>query len=727
MSFFSLLRVETGRLMQNRISWLLATLTALAPLAGYVWYRPAIGDSMATLYLANPMLTGGVAGCILFALLILFSLDKPRKSGTTTLTDAMISPLAMNAAKLLAVLLLALLTALVVGLAYLPFTAWKLDIVFSLSDYCLSILLLFFSGPVMGALAACVMYQLIGRLDVSLIAVLAALVFSRAMQKGAFLWQWSVPLAPALSDAFGSAVVWRTALYSRLTWLCLLGGLWLLSLLCVRQYGKGPWGSLLRHARRIWAPALALVLLGCGGVLWQVQPFVDHSPADWATRETEDRTNAALSLSDTDFRVQVESYLLGTLSGTATYQLHNSSGKAQDLYFALNPGYAVRSVSANGQAIAFTDLKNDFIASRELLCTLPAQEEITLEITYGGSPRMWNEQESYLSSSYLSAQGLELSSIHLGPVVGNCAVPKETAQVRLHMSLRDDLTLVSSGNTQLVGDNGDGTQAWLATDTGTDRIRLFAGDYVRADLEGGDMPIQFYYSRKYQQRLNSMDAINLMEKVISYCTQHYGPRSFTEDMPFKIIQLTVFEFGGFANSNISGMGEIYFTDQNLNDAEKGAASAEVLVHEIVHQWWGLGASLMDPADIFWSDEGITTYTTYRILKEIMGAEYANENYVEKWKRDVEDNNQNFYRRHPEYLEKLPEQYRNDIQAVCNSVNWYSGNALMISQAADLLGEDAVDAIWSQLYREGGTEFPPYITKGDFLAACGLEEGEISRG
>ena len=48
----------------------------------------------------------------------------------------------------------------------------------------------------------------------------------------------------------------------RLTWLAALAGLWALSYLCVRQYGKGPWGSLVQSARRIYRPGIALLLLG---------------------------------------------------------------------------------------------------------------------------------------------------------------------------------------------------------------------------------------------------------------------------------------------------------------------------------------------------------------------------------------------------------------------------------------------------------------------------------
>lgn len=727
MRFSSLVRVETGRLLRSRPAWLAAGLTLLSPLAGYYFYRPALGDSMASLYLANPMVVGGLAGCVLFAVLMLLSLERPRRSGTGALTDAMASPLAMNGARLLAVLALAGLTALAVGLAYLPYTVWKLDLVFSGTDYCLALLLLFLSGPVMGALAACAADQLTGRLDVSLVAVLAFLVFSRTVRGGACLWQWSVPLTPALSDAFGSAIVWRTALYGRLVWLCLLGGLWLLTLLCVRQYGKGPAGSFLRHARRAWMPVLALALVGGGAWLWQAQPFVDHSLADWATYQEEYHYNDALSLSHTALDVGVDSYLLGTLSGTAQFQLRNSSGQPQDLYFRLDPGYAVRCVTANGAPLAWEDLRNDYIASREVRCTLPADEDVTLVIAYGGMPKIWNAQEGELSGSIISSEHLELAGAHLAPTVGNCVLVDADAAAELRISLGEDLTAVTSGSTRLAGDNGDGTRRWLAQDTGTDRFRLFAADYVEVDLEGGGMPIQFYYSRKYQQRLDGMDAVEMMERVIAYCTEHYGPRAFTEGEPFKIIQMTVFEFGGFASSNLSGMGEVYFSDLNLSDPDKGAASAEVLAHEIVHQWWGLGASLMDMEDTYWSDEGITVYTTYRIMCELMGREYGQQNYVDKWVREVEANSRNFYLRHPEYVQLLPEAYANDVAAANQSVNWYSGNALMIYRAAELLGEERVDEIWSTLYQQGGAELPPYISKGDFLDACGLEEGVIGRG
>ena len=40
-----------------------------------------------------------------------------------------------------------------------------------------------------------------------------------------------------------------------------------------------------------------------------------------------------------------------------------------------------------------------------------------------------------------------------------------------------------------------------------------------------------------------------------------------------------------------------------------------MIHELVHQWWGLG-NMFDTSDPTspWSAEGLTVYTTYRIVR-----------------------------------------------------------------------------------------------------------------
>ncbi len=728
MKFSALTRVELGRVARSRLTWLACALTALAPLAGYQFFQPTIGDSMAALYLANPLLTCGIAGTLCFAILMLTTLQQACKNGLNALTDAIVSPMAICAARLIAVLTAALAASVAIGLLYLPYTAWKLDIVFSLPDYVLAVLLFTLSGPVMGVLAAAALWHLTRRLDVSLVAILAAWVFTRSsICSGFFLLHWNVPLVPTLSDAFGSAIVWRTAIYSRMVWLCLLGGAWLLSLLCVRQYGKGLLGSFLRHARKRALPVLAVMLLCGGGLLWRCQPFVDHTPANWQKlMDTEpDRSNAFLTLQSTHLNVKIESYLLGTMSGVSEYRIQNASDAAQELYLSLKSGYAIRSVTANGAPIAWEDLKNDSIASHEVRCTLPADAEIDLRVEYGGMAQMWNQQEYALGADVISSESVTMTSRSLAPVVSGCVLIPDDAKVSLSIDLQSDLTPVGSGTLTRLSENGDGTVTWSMEDTGTDRLFLYAGDYVCKELDADDgTVIPFYYSKKYQSRLEN-GALDLMEQAVQYCTAHYGSKFLSSD-GFQIIQTTAFNFGGFATGNISGMGESYFSDENLNDPDKGPGSAEILAHEIIHQWWGLGAMLMDMEDGAWNDEGITVYTTYRLMCQIKGQKYALKNYVEKWENTMDNLNASFYQRYPEYVDLLPERLQSSIRANADGANWYDGNALMIYRAAQLIGEEKLDGVWAQLFTEGGTELPPYISLNDFLTACGLEKGDVGR-
>ena len=178
--------------------------------------------------------------------------------------------------------------------------------------------------------------------------------------------------------------------------------------------------------------------------------------------ETADRFHEHLTTESTSLNVTIDSFLMGTLSGEASWQIRNNSGSPQELYFNLNSGYRVRSITANGEPLPFEDLKNDYIASRELRCTLPADEEISLVITYGGMPRIWNAQERELSGNYISSRGIYLASHHLAPTVAGCApVEDEDTPVTLTITLPAAMTPVSTGSPKQLSDNRDGTVSWV--------------------------------------------------------------------------------------------------------------------------------------------------------------------------------------------------------------------------------------------------------------------------
>ena len=122
---------------------------------------------------------------------------------------------------------------------------------------------------------------------------------------------------------------------------------------------------------------------------------------------------------------------------------------------------------------------------------------------------------------------------------------------------------------------------------------------------------------------------------------------------------------------------------------------------------------------------MTVYTTYRMMKEQYGEAYAKQNYVDVWQKQVDDYYQNFYVRHPEYLERLPEQYRADIVNSLSSVRRYCEMPLKILKAEQLVGgEEEMDAILAKLFTRELDPTYPYLTYQDFLSACALTEEDL---
>ncbi|MBS6235483.1 MAG: hypothetical protein KH615_06095, partial [Clostridiales bacterium] len=93
---------------------------------------------------------------------------------------------------------------------------------------------------------------------------------------------------------------------------------------------------------------------------------------------------------------------------------------------------------------------------------------------------------------------------------------------------------------------------------------------------------------------------------------------------------------------------------------------------------------------------------------------------------VDDYYQNFYVRHPEYLEQLPEQYRADIANSLSQVRQYCEMPLKILKAEQLVGgEEAMDAILAKLFTRQLDPTYPYLTYQDFLSACALTEEDLN--
>lgn len=727
MKTMRLFPLELRRLLQSRLTWLIMALTILSPVFGLVLYKPATPTTMLSMYLANPAIAGGVAGAILFGLLAIFELDRARRSRVDILTDAVVSPLTTALMRLLALLTAAVLTAGLTMLVWLPISAGLIGSVFTGVNFLLAYLLLMGLALPLGILAAAAAYQFTRRADLSMVLFIAFCALSLTVWAADWQLCWLNPCVWALSDDFSNFRVFRSVAWMRLTWLAALAGVWTVSYLCIRQYGKGIFGSLARSVRRIYRPAVALALLACSGTAYAAQPFIDNSNPDLTVMSFYEipyaegvtfLSRSAQVFPDTD---------AGTVTGRASYRFQNTSGQEQSISFGINPGYTISNVQVGGTDVPFT--VSDYQEYNEALLevTIPAEEEVELTMEYSGFPQesiptMQGGKE--LSSEYLCLENSALSPRVMNVLPGESGYPT-TIEITLPASMI--AIPFSSSEAEVLSENADGTRTWRYEANSAGGI-LYAGDYICEQIEAGGMTIEFYYSRKHQSVMEAAGAADAVKAVVDYCTEHYGTLSFGTGETLKLIQSRV-AGGGYAVGGASLLDEADFTIANLEDTSKGAVPGETFIHELVHQWWGLG-NMFDTVDSTtpWSAEGLTVYTTYRIVKELYGEDYAREHYVDQWQQAVDDYYLNFYVRHSEYLEMLPENEQLAISNSLSQVRQYNEMPMKILKAEQLVGgEEAMDQILHDLFNRELDPMYPYLTYQEFLDACHLTEEDLNLG
>jgi hypothetical protein len=582
-------------------------------------------------------------------------------------------------------------------------------------------LILMLPGMWLGALLASALYQLVRRVDVSFI-LFAALAFISlsAFVSDLYLLRWINPLIPVLSDDFSNARIFSMALYNRLFWFLLLGGFWILTLLCVRRYERGALRSFVCNARNIALPLAAVCLLTGSGAAYTAQPFVDHSPLEPVWADTEINDVVYLEKMHADVKTHP---LSGALSGRITYTIRNTASNDETCVMEINPGYKIKGATLNGASTPFIDHNNDEDHSKQVSLTVPAGFTGALVVDYAGMPQEWAMSRRYMWSEEISSRYIYLRNDTIAPRlnVSRDAPPPFTCDI----VLPSHMTFAASGDApQLLEERGK-EKTWRLTDlSGARGFILYAADYMLETFEEAGMAIEFYYSRNHKEIMDRLGAMDMIRHVLNYCADHYGPLRFTPDYPLKLVQETAYAMGGGAFSNFSVMGETTFSEETLNDAARGANGAEVLAHEIIHQWWGLTWMMWDEDE--WSSEGLTCYTTYRLMKELHGEDYARAHYVDVWQKEYDTMMRSFYYRNPDYVDILPEKYAADIRMSHFSTRLYNEMPLKLLKAAELLGsEDQLDAVLAKLFQNTDSESYPYIYYDEFLSEAGLTREELS--
>lgn len=720
MKVLSLYRVELRNLALSKMIWAVAVLCMLAPLLGYSLYIVSSQSVMSGRYIANPVLAGTAVGGILWALVTILESDRLHRNGIDVLTDAIASPVSLCAARMSAAITISAVVTLIVSLVYLPFTAEKMDYLFSAQFYFANFFVFMLLTWWISILLADAFYQITRRNELSFILYAALVYFSFSrFVSGDYFTCWLNPYIVTYSDGFPSYWPLRIGLYTRLIWLFIALGLWLLSVLSIRRYQLNLAYSFIRGLKKVHILMLAAIMIISGILLWHNQPFIDHGPDEYdheyaaRTRVISEMFNAVRYNIKTD-------PVSGKIYARAEYDV--SIPYSKEAVLSLNPGYEITAMTYDGEDVPFRTVDDDVNGERPTYFTLPKVSMKTLIIEYEGMPTVAKFLSKFQVSGSVDRSYIALRGEMLFPRMENYASVNDAS---LTITIPDDLTpfLNYELMTEYV-DNGDGTKTWTA-ECPLYVMDFTAGNYVIDTIYADDLQIDFAYGEAYKASVEENDVRQAIIDVFRYCGEHYGELVWAEDKRMLLQQRSAMFMGGYALPGVSQWFENVLSPDTLSDSTKGNDATDVFIHEMVHQWWG-GLGLCCTNEELWTEEGLTVYSTYRIVKEKYGELYAQQYYVDVWRNAVDIQNRNFYNRHPEYLELLPESYQARLNASNSSTNWYMRMPLMILKAEELVGgEEKMDEILHRMYsdREKFTADHPFGFQ-DFLDYCGLTEEDL---
>ncbi|PKM73072.1 MAG: hypothetical protein CVU91_05750 [Firmicutes bacterium HGW-Firmicutes-16] len=727
---------EVRRMLGERLTWLFMALTA----AGAVWFSlNASGRTASDAFIVNAAQNSAFVGAFLFTLLSLVQFHRDFKNNTDVIVLTSTDSIHHQIRRTLALICVAIATTLLISLFALPYGIVKTGDYFQLASFLTAWLLIFLGTLIFAVLLTSGFYMLTGRVEAAFIIMVGLILLSKLLEgmfalNPSYLFYWVQTTADSFSDLITNQFQIDMLLWNRLFCVLVSLGIWILGLCSFRRYGRGLFGSVYVNCRRVWIPVLLVSALSLSGVSYAFEPIFDDSkPIDFSGMMSSgtgivtsiggapEVGNPNLTLTDKSFNLDVDAKSR-TLSGVTRCKLSNETGEAQTLPVLINTGLNIDSITINGVKGKAVRGETGESSTANWSIKLPAALEYEIEISYSG--RMQNDNTILQRVTYGISDGyVWLPTLGVSPSF-DINVADDNA-LSGTLSLDENLEPIFQRGKLTKGETNDGKTEWHFTgNAGSQGSGVFAAEYMTKTFEAGGLNIELKYFKKHDKSIVDMDAVNVIKATIDYFTEAYGPLIYSENLT--MLELPAYVSGGFAGGNMSAMDETNFDAEGYLPADSltpdSGGGIDVLVHEIVHQWWGLATMPMQDGSSSWSAEGITCYSTYCFMKQYFGEEYANERYLKEWQEGWNTYNNAFYIQHPEYLTKLSVGDASNIMASFVNMSLYDIMPLMMLKGEEALGGTEVfQEKLSELYM---THLGQPITYDDFLTATGLTKEAI---
>lgn len=645
---------------------------------------------------------GAIAGALIFASLIVFTLSKDKRKSSKTIIASSIDYSKLTIIRILSLIFYEIITIVVGMLIVLSIQIFlfKIQVDFSAYAYCYGVIL--FPAILFSIFLSSGLYMMTESMDITLLCIIV--LFFLSLIPPHYLMAWVQTTVPVFSDFGGMEPVGKLIIYNRLLWTFISITVLLSGFLCRRSYEQTLLKSLKSNINNKLLTSLLIVFFFCSLFTWIKEPYINS--VNWLLAEkTNINENIKLSKLNPEVIIDSENE---SMAAHVLYEFENN--KSNYIDFSINEGLKIKDLYVNDKKPDYKRIKGTNLIE----VSIPEDKNITIDISYEGKIKYdsFSSFAGYIckDSVYL----LECSNWIFKPQTSQ----KDTVNIYGSISAPEYLTVVVPGKLiDTTSEKEDKKWTFELNSFNTD-LGVFAAKYKKSELKVGNTNIEFYYSPKHENYINEKNIEAHIKNMMTFYSENIG-NYYTNDHPLKIVETSIYKPGGHSSSNV-----ITFAEYMVNrEVQKGDLALMedlgVIAHEMAHQWWGTAVNCVSETP--WTNEGITNYSSYKYIDSEFG-ENSSDSITSRSHSYFNRVNNGYFVRNPESMKNLNEKYRKSIEMEYKQMQAYHGMPLMLKEGEKLQGKDVFMKNLSKVYKK---YFLKDLTYDDFLKEMGLSKEEIS--
>ncbi len=627
---------------------------------------------------------GAYVGAALFAMLTLLVLSRDRRQQSRAIIDAAAGYGAVLAARIVALLLLGLVTASLCLVAALGMHRLLTAAPWELPPYLFSMGLILLPAIWFATLIAAALDLVFESLDIAFLTFGTLYFFGFTARN--YLLRWVQTVASVYSDFGGIEPVGRLAVYNRLFWLCVTVSAVLLAFWFRRLPGFTRRAALLRNTGRGLIPAAALVAVAVTAWVYTREPYLFLN--DSARRRDLPRAQQIwLESVECHTRLQPRAK---SLAADVRYSFVKDHTPAP-MEFITNRGLRIDALTINGTEAPWSRVPQ----TDRIKIELPQGPRAEVHLQYhgrirypvpGGFPGYITDRSVYL-----------LENCHwLFEPLTQARTP---IQVSGSVTAPAYLTVVTPGRLESTTAAGE-MRTWHFTAACPQlALGLFAAEYTRETFNVGRATVEFYFSPRHETYIHAAKVTERICDILKFYQELIGPFPF-DDMPLKIVENSVYKPGGHASLNVVTMAEYLLNRAKVPDPNTDwryvLRDLKILAHELGHQWWGSGVAIDDSGA--WSSEGLAEYVTYQYMAARFPPQLT-DNIPRGWRGAATQRQYAYWRKDPAALERMRPALREKLLLGLAKGEAYSVLPVRLLEAEERLGKETVRARLAEVFRQ----------------------------